>query len=181
MFDTQPTLTSATLTLRALAMTDFDGLYRAASDPETWAGHPASDRHEKAVFEPYFSSLLASRATLAIIDNTSGDIIGCSRYYTAPDRPGTIAIGYTFLDRAYWGGATNFALKTLMHDHAFATFPEIWFHIAPSNIRSQKATAKLGARFFEDAILDLGGGPAPWQVFRLSAADWQARQRHGPK
>ena len=133
------------------------------------------------MFEPYFSSLLASRATLAIIDNTSGDIIGCSRYYTAPDRPGTIAIGYTFLDRAYWGGATNFALKTLMHDHAFGTFPDIWFHIAPSNIRSQKATAKLGARFFEDAILDLGGGPAPWQVFRLSAADWQERQRHGPK
>ena len=125
------------------------------------------------MFCPYFDMLLASRATLVVIDIASGDIIGCSRYYTAPDRPGTISIGFTFLDQRYWGGTVNRAMKALMLAHAFAQFDAVWFHIDPTNIRSQKATMKLGARHAYDAELALGSAPAPWKIYRLDREDWQ--------
>jgi RimJ/RimL family protein N-acetyltransferase len=80
-----------------------------------------------------------------VIDSQTNKIIGCSRYYVSPNQPDSISIGFTFLHHRYWGGATNSELKRLMLNHAFECFAEVWFHIAPSNIRSRKATAKLGA------------------------------------
>lgn len=173
-FDVQPHLTSKALLLRPLVSDDFDGLYQAASDPVTWAGHPARDRHFKEVFQPYFQSLLSSGSALVVLDRTSRSIIGCSRYYTAPDRPGTISIGFTFLAPAYWGGEVNFELKRLMLDHAFTTYPDVWFHIDPTNIRSRKATMKLGAHAVHDAVLNLSAGPAEWKCYCLSRQDWQS-------
>ena len=171
-FDNQPALGGDTLDLRPLISADLEPLFEAASDPAIWAGHPAKNRHEREFFEPYFKLLLDRGGTLVVIDRTKGRMIGCSRYYTAPDRPGTISIGFTFLNTAYWGGATNFELKTLMLDHAFGCFEDVWFHIDPTNIRSQRATQKLGAVHDYDAILDLSGTAAPWQCYRLSRAAW---------
>ncbi len=108
-----------------------------------------------------------------MVDQASGKIIGCSRYYPAPDQPDSISIGFTFLNHAYWGGGVNFELKRLMLDHAFRTFPEVWLHIAPNNIRLQKATAKLGAEHVYDAVLNLSGSPAPSMCFRLSKEAWK--------
>ena len=173
MFDAQPRLTGPTLDLSPLQPADIDGLHAAASDPATWAGHPAKDRHRREVFEPYFHFLLEKGGTLTVRERASGRIIGCSRYYVAPDRPEGIAIGFTFLDQRCWGGATNFELKSLMLSHAFETYPEVWFHIAPTNVRSQRATAKLGAEHAYDAELDLSGTPMPWMCFRLTREAWE--------
>lgn len=176
-FDTQPRLIGKTLVLRPLLPQDFGDLYAAASDPETWAGHPAKDRYKLDVFQGYFDYLV-NNATLAITERETGKIIGCSRYYKAPDQPNDISIGFTFLNHAHWGGVTNFELKSLMLDHAFKTFQTVWFHIGPTNIRSQKATAKLGAIHVYDATLDLSGTPTEWACFSLSQQDWQkARDR----
>ncbi|WP_063997072.1 GNAT family N-acetyltransferase [Ensifer sp. Root127] len=171
-FDPQPALSGEAIFLRPLRPEDLEGLYSAASHPDVWAGHPATDRYKREKFEPYFALLLASETTLVAIDRQNDKIIGCSRYYVAPDMPDSISIGFTFLNKAYWGGGTNFDLKRLMLGHAFGTYPEVWFHIAPTNIRSQKATAKLGAAHVYDAILDLLGTPSPWMCFRLRQDDW---------
>ena len=172
MFDYQPMLAGPTLALRPLRVDDLDALHAAASDPATWAGHPTRDRHERAVFEPYFRFLLEQGGTLVVEESAAGRIIGCSRYYRAPDRPDAVSIGFTFLAPEFWGGAVNRELKRLMLGHAFESFPEVWFHIAPSNIRSQRATAKLGAEHVEDAVLDLAGTPAPWTCWRLTQDAW---------
>lgn len=172
-FDAQPELASGLLALRPLRATDFDDLFAAAGHPEVWAGHPVKDRYRRDVFETYFDFLLGTGSTLVVIDRASGKIIGCSRYYEAPDQPDSISIGFTFLNHAYWGGGVNFELKRLMLDHAFKTFPEVWFHIGPDNIRSQKATAKLGAEHAYDATLNLSGTPTLGMCFRLSRDAWQ--------
>src|SRR3712207_9291002 len=86
--------------------------------------------------------------------------------------PRSTLFPYTTLFRS-WGGGVNFELKRLMLDHAFRTFPEVWLHIAPDNIRSQKATAKLGAEHAYDATLNLSGSPAPYMCFRLSRDAWE--------
>jgi RimJ/RimL family protein N-acetyltransferase len=171
-FDPQPELVSSTLAVRPLRPEDFEGLYAAASHAEVWAGHPAKDRYKRETFQQYFEFLLERGGTVVVLDRASGQVIGCSRYYVAPDQPESVSIGFTFLNHAYWGGGTNYQLKCLMLDHAFKSYPEVWFHIAPTNIRSQKATAKLGAEHAYDATLDLSGSPSPWMCFRLSQDAW---------
>ncbi len=171
-FDPQPSLENHTLRLRPLTSQDREPLYTVARDPLIWAGHPARDRHQRTVFMPYLDMLLATGTTLAIIARATDKLIGCSRYYTAPQDPQGISIGYTFLGRDWWGGATNRALKTLMLDHAFTTVSHVWLHIDPTNIRSQRATAKLGARMISQGPLTLGGKTAEWQSWRIEAADW---------
>lgn len=170
--DMQPELAGETLFLRPLKADDFDGLYSAGSDPAVWAGHPAKDRYKEVVFREYFDSQLASGSALVFIERSTGKSIGCSRYYAAPDQPQGISIGFTFLNNSYWGGNANFEIKRLMLDHAFEKVDDVWFHIDPTNIRSQKATAKLGAVHAYDAVLNISGKPVNWMCFRLARDAW---------
>ncbi|MCX7557939.1 GNAT family N-acetyltransferase [Sulfitobacter sp. F26204] len=182
-FDPQPILRDPLLCLRPLNAADLEPLYAVANDPLLWAGHPATNRHERRVFTPYFDMLLASRTTLAATLADTGQIIGCSRYYTAPDHEKAVSIGYTFLGRNWWGGDTNFAMKRLMLDHAFACVETVWLHIDPANIRSQCATEKLGAVCAYSANIRLGGKDGFWQCWRLDRAVWaqtNARYRARP-
>ncbi len=179
LFDQQPRLSDDTLLLRPLAEADFEGLYLAASAPATWAGHPKHDRWQRDVFEDYFASLLDSGGCLVAIDSKPVDepdprIIGCSRYYSAPDQLNSVAIGFTFLDHHYWGGMWNRKMKALMLEHAFSAVDEVWLHIAPSNLRSQRAAEKIGAQFQYKALLAIAGEPAETLCYSISQSQWQA-------
>lgn len=172
-FDVQPELTGETLHVRPLVAADHEGLYRAASDPAVWAGHPAKDRHRREIFDPYFQFLLENRS-LVVEDRASSDIIGASRFYPlSPPDPDAIAIGYTFLATAYWGGVANRELKALMLGHAFAAVSNVWFHIAPDNVRSQKATAKLGAVFVREEVLEISRKSTRMLSYVLSRDVWE--------
>jgi RimJ/RimL family protein N-acetyltransferase len=176
-FDCQPALYGRTLTLNALSASDFEALFSAASDPLVWAGHPASDRYERQVFEKYFAARLASAKALAVIDIESGQIVGMSSYYTPPDQPESIAIGYTFLVRTKWGGDANRELKSLMLEHAFKVYDIVYFHVGPANLRSQKALLKIGAVHLYDAELNLSGAPALCKCYALTREQWIERVR----
>ncbi|MEM7750083.1 MAG: GNAT family N-acetyltransferase [Pseudomonadota bacterium] len=172
-FDINPTLDGDRLHLRPLQEGDRGALYAAASDPETWAQHPASNRHEREVFEPYFDYLLSSGGTLVAIAREEGLTIGCSRFYPVPDHPGEFGIGFTFLARSHWGGSWNKEMKSLMVAHALKHFQRVWFHIAPNNQRSQIATTRLGAKFAYDAELQVGLSPAMTKCYTLTKEDWE--------
>ena len=134
--DLNPTLSDGSLRLRPLVAGDLPALSLAASNPQIWAGHPSKNRYESEIFADYFAFLLASGGTLAIFD---GDrMIGCSRFYIPAEYPDQLSIGFTFIHCDYWGGDTNRAIKKLMLGHAFDTADAVWFHIDPTNIRSQK-------------------------------------------
>jgi RimJ/RimL family protein N-acetyltransferase len=60
-----------------------------------------------------------------------------------------------------------------MLDHAFETFDEIWLHIAPSNIRSQKAAKKIGAEYAYTANLAVAGDATETLCYRISKTVWQ--------
>ncbi|MFJ4348726.1 GNAT family N-acetyltransferase [Pseudomonas sp. NPDC089401] len=172
-FNCQPVLSGNTLRLEPLAQSHFEAMLEAAGDPKIWEGHPSRDRFERAVFEPYFASLLATGKALAVIDVQQGRVIGGSSYYTPPDQPDSIAIGFTFLVRAHWGGDSNRELKRLMVEHAFKRYDRVFFHIAPTNIRSQKATMKLGAEHLYDAELNLSNAAKLWKCYALTRAKWE--------
>lgn len=100
-------------------------------------------------------------------------MIGGSSYYTPPDHCDSIAIGFTFLVREHWGGRSNRELKCLMVEHAFKRYDRVFFHIAPTNIRSQKATMKLGAEHLYDAELNLSNAAKLWKCYALTRCQWQ--------
>ena len=148
-FDLQPTLTGRLVELRPLRVEDFDALFRAASDPLIWAQHPESDRYKRQVFEKYFAGALESKGAFVITDRQSGRIIGSSRYCNFDPVGNQIEVGWTFLEREFWGGDYNRELKSLMLGHAFQFVERVVFVVGENNIRSQKALSKIGARFWK--------------------------------
>jgi RimJ/RimL family protein N-acetyltransferase len=166
--DLQPTLKGAALELHPLAPADLDALYAAASDPLVWEQHPNSDRWKREVFERFFAGALASRGALAILDSKTGAVIGSSRYYDWDASAREVAIGFTFMARAYWGGAFNRELKSLMLDHAFGSCDAVVFHVWENNLRSRKAMEKIGGVLAgrEERVVD--GKPVVSVVYRIA-------------
>jgi N-acetyltransferase len=148
-FDLQPTLQGSLIELRPLAPADFKPLFAAASDPLIWAQHPASDRYQRSVFQRYFDGAIDSGGAFAIIERKSGRIIGSSRYCHLDETAGEVEIGWTFLERAFWGGTYNKELKSLMLENAFRFLDRVVFVVGEDNLRSQKALEKIGARFLK--------------------------------
>ncbi len=142
--DLQPVLTGETIKLRPTQPEDWDGLLAVASDRLIWEVHPAHDRWQEPVFRTYFDEALASGGGMTIFDRTTGKIIGASRYSTERAGPGEVEIGWTFLARERWGGATNRELKTLMLTHAFRSFNRVIFVVGEDNVRSRRAMEKIG-------------------------------------
>jgi GNAT acetyltransferase-like protein len=78
------------------------------------------------------------------VDRKTGRLIGSSRYYGHEPEIGEIEIGWTFLARSHWGGATNREVKRLMLDHAFTFVDTVIFWVGEENWRSQGAMTKIG-------------------------------------
>lgn len=161
--DRQPTLAGATLRVRPLVESDREALFSVASDPLIWEQHP-SRRYERAEFDSFFDDSLRSGGAV-LIEDLEGHAIGSSRFQLL-DEPASVAIGWTFLARTHWGGATNGEVKDLMLDHAFTAVDRVRFHIAPDNVRSQRAVEKLGASRMAETL------PNGNAVYELMRADW---------
>lgn len=156
-FDLQPRLKGKLIEVRPLAPEDFDTLFAAASDPLIWEQHPEPERYTRPVFQKFFDGAIHSRGGLAVVERKSGRIIGSSRYLNLKPKSTSevseIEIGFTFLERAYWGGEYNGELKRLMVAHALKFVERVVFVVGERNLRSQKALEKIGARFLRKADL----------------------------
>jgi len=150
-FDLQPRLRGNLIEVRPLTRDDFDALFAAASDPLIWAQHPENDRYKKEVFQRFFDGAIDSKGAFAIIERKSGRIIGSSRYCNLNPVEREVEVGWTFLERAFWGGSYNRQLKSLMLGHAFRFVDRVVFVVGEKNVRSQKALRKIGARFLKKA------------------------------
>ena len=144
VLDLQPNLTGELIQLRPLTPDDWDDLFVVASDPLIWEQHPESDRYKEDVFKVFFKEALESGGAFVIIDKRSQRMIGSTRFYGYDAEKSEIEIGWTFLARKYWGGRYNRELKQLMLDHAFKFVENVIFYVGENNIRSQKATEKIG-------------------------------------
>ena len=165
-FDLQPTLTGNLIELRPLVQEDFDAVFAAASDPLIWEQHPENDRYKKEVFQRFFDGAIDSKGAFAIIERKSGRIIGSSRFCNLNPVEREVEVGWTFLERAFWGGQYNRELKSLMLDHAFRFVDRVLFVVGEKNVRSQRALQKIGARFLKKAQLPAPDGTvAPNLIF----------------
>ena len=144
-FDGQPVLLGELLELRPLRPDDFDALFAIASDPLIWEQHPASNRHEPAVFRAFFAEAIASGGALIALEPATGRVIGSSRFHGYDAARCEVEIGWTFLGRTHWGGRYNGEMKRLMLDHAFRSVTSVIFVVGVHNLRSQRAVEKIGA------------------------------------
>ena len=143
--DFQPNLKGELIELRPLRPEDWHDLFAVASDPLIWEQHPESDRYKEDVFKAFFREAMECGGAFVIIDKKTQQIIGSTRFHGYDPEKSEIEIGWTFLARRYWGGRYSRELKQLMLAHAFKFVENIVFYVGESNIRSQKATEKIGA------------------------------------
>ncbi len=175
--DRQPVLEGERLLLRPLCADDWDALYTVASDPKVWELHPAHDRWQEPVFRAYFADAMAQGGALAVIDKQSGKIIGSSRMqaYDSADG-GSVEIGWTFLGRDHWGGATNREMKRLMLAHALQYVERVDFRVGETNLRSRGAMEKIGGRLSErdGGVVETASGPARHVVYEITREGFAA-------
>lgn len=178
--DLQPTLTGNLIEVRPLREDDFAALFEAASDPLIWEQHPESDRYKKEVFQRFFDTAVESQGAFVVIDRKSGRMIGSSRYWNLKPEKSEIEIGWTFLKRAFWGGAYNGELKALMLKHAFRFVENVLLIVGENNLRSQKAVQKIGGKYLRHEERPGSNGRMGRNVvFVVTRDDFQRRQHEG--
>jgi len=178
--DRQPVLEGERLLLRPLTPGDWEALFAIASDREIWAGHPAHDRWQESVFREFFADALAKGGALAILDKpplSSGDgatgrLIGSSRFQDYdPAGEGSVEIGWSFLDRSYWGRGYNAEFKRLMLEHAFRFVGRVIFRVGAENVISRGAMKNIGGRLTgETFFVERGGRPVEHVVYEITRA-----------
>ena len=146
----QPTLESELVFIRPLMESDRNALCEAANDPLIWEQHPCK-RNEPEEFAKFFKESMEPGGALAILDSSSGKIIGSSRFKLIPKFFNGVEIGWTFLSRDYWGGRYNGDVKGLMIGNAFHFVDHVVLFVAENNIRSQKAAEKIGGRKIDES------------------------------
>ena len=169
--DRQPVLEGERLTLRPLRDSDWDALYAVASDRALWAVHPSHDRWQEPVFRAFFDDAMAKGGALAIVDRSTGAVIGSSRFQFCdrPEEDGALEIGWSFLARACWGKGYNAEFKRLMLAHAFRFVDRVVFRVGADNVISRKAMANIGGRLTGDSYVEeRAGRPVEHVVFEIT-------------
>jgi RimJ/RimL family protein N-acetyltransferase len=164
LFNLQPHLKGELIELRPLRRDDWDELFTVASDPLIWEQHPESDRYKEDVFKIFFEDALRSGGAFVVVDTKTQQIIGSTRFHGYDPEKSEIEIGWTFLARKYWGGRYNREMKQLLLAHAFKFVENVVFFVGENNIRSQKATEKIGAVKSGTAKKVYGNRPASLNV-----------------
>jgi RimJ/RimL family protein N-acetyltransferase len=156
--------------LRPLRPDDWDALYAVASDPLVWELHPAHDRWQEPVFREFFANALAGGGALVAIDRATGAVIGSSRFQGFErEDGGSVEIGWTFLARSHWGGATNREMKRLMLEHALRFVERVDFRVGETNVRSRRAMEKIGGRLSErDEVIEMGGREVRHVIYEIT-------------
>ena len=151
------TLTDHRVRLEPLGLQHEDGLKRAAADGELWTLRVTSVP-EPADTRGYIERALQGRAeghrfAFAVLDATSGEVIGSSSYHDIVAAVERLEIGYTWYARSRQRTHVNASAKLLLMQHAFETLGArlVGWRTDNFNFASQRAIERLGAR--RDGVL----------------------------
>ena len=130
---------------------------------------------------PFIDASAVGARAFVVIDRKTGKIIGSSRYCDLKPEESQVEVGYTFLERTFWGGAYNREMKQLMLDHAFKFVKRVVFLVGDTNFRSQKAIEGIGAK--RDGVLRhhqarRDGTVRDSVMFSILKEEWRDVRRH---
>lgn len=170
----QPSLKNKLVMAVPLKPSHFDVLFAAAADPLIWEQHPNKNRWQLPDFQNYFKGAITSGGALLVMDASTNEIIGCSRFYDYDAAANNICIGYTFFKRSHWGSGYNYALKQLMLHHIFQFVNAVHFFIGAFNKRSQISIERFGAtKMREEETAYYGEIPKLDYVYEITKQKWE--------
>ena len=143
------TLSLNGIRLEPLGLQHEAGLCQAAADGELWKLAVTSVPEPDDTADYIRLALNTSnRLAFAVIDESSGEVIGSTSYHDILVNVGRLEIGYTWYAQSRWRSAVNTTCKYLLLCHAFDTLgaETVGWRTDNLNFRSQQAIERLGAK-----------------------------------
>jgi len=151
------TLRARGVSLVPLAMAHEEGLRAAAADGELWNIRVTSVPEPKDT-RKYIEDALAMREAghrfpFAVIEDSSGKVIGSSSYHDIVPAIQRLEIGYTWYAKSHQRSHVNSTCKLLLMSHAFETLGchVVGWRTDNFNFASIAAIERLGAK--KDGVL----------------------------
>ena len=181
------TLTGTHASVEPLGREHEEALQRAVADGELWRlWYTTVPPPEK--MSQYIAIALDMRERLdampfVIREKSSGEIVGCTRYFNVDATNRRLEIGHTWYSKRVQRGPINTECKLLLLTHAFeklqciaVEFRTHWFNHA-----SRTAIERLGAK--QDGVLrnhqvSADGSKRDTVVFSIIDGEWPAVKRH---
>ncbi|HVS54750.1 MAG TPA: GNAT family protein [Casimicrobiaceae bacterium] len=181
------TLTGTHASVEPLGREHEEALQRAVADGELWRlWYTTVPPPEK--MGQYIAIALDMRERLdampfVIREKSSGEIVGCTRYFNVDATNRRLEIGHTWYSKRVQRGPINTECKLLLLTHAFeklqciaVEFRTHWFNHA-----SRTAIERLGAK--QDGVLrnhqvSADGSKRDTVVFSIIDGEWPAVKRH---
>jgi RimJ/RimL family protein N-acetyltransferase/nitroimidazol reductase NimA-like FMN-containing flavoprotein (pyridoxamine 5'-phosphate oxidase superfamily) len=139
--------------LEPLDLSHVDGLYAATADAEVWRHLNVRQPHDRDELAAIVADALRAagrgeRVPWVQRCAATGEVVGSTSYYEVDEASRSVAIGYTYLGRAWWRTGVNTEAKLLLLTRAFdevGAVRVVW-HTDLRNERSQRAIERLGGR-----------------------------------
>ena len=146
-------LKGATVNLLPLEKEHFEELYSAASDKELWNLIPL-EGWKKEVFNEVYKRALTDRELgrqypFVIFHKEKQKLIGSTRFFEIYPADRKLEIGWTWIEKEFWGTTVNFECKLLLMTFCFEVLKtnRVQLKTKDNNFRSRKAIEKIGGVF----------------------------------
>ena len=146
------TLSGRGILLEPLALKHEAGLRSAAADGELWklrvTSVPEPEQTGKYIEDALAMREAGTRFAFAVIEATTGSVLGCSSYHDIIAAVRRVEIGWTWYARRCQRTHVNSVAKLLLLTHAFETLgcQVVGWRTDNFNFASQAAIERLGAK-----------------------------------
>jgi N-acetyltransferase len=181
------TLSLRGLRLEPLALAHEEGLRQAAADGALWTLRVTSVPEPENI-RAYIETALKMRDTgdrlaFAVIDESSGQVLGSSSYHDILPAVKRVEIGYSWYAQSRQRSHVNSVCKLMLMAHAFDTLGchVVGWRTDNFNFASQRAIERLGAR--KDGVirgnaLRRDGTIRDTVMYSLRAGEWPEVRAH---
>jgi N-acetyltransferase len=180
-FVTPVTLTDRGIRLEPLSLTHEQGLRAAAADGELWnirvTSVPEPENTKKYIEDALKMREEGNRFAFAVIEESTGRVLGSSSYHDILPAVKRVEIGYTWYAQSMQRSHVNSTCKLLLMAHAFEALQckTVGWRTDNFNFKSQAAIERLGAR--KDGIirghaLRRDGTVRDTVMYSMTAGEW---------
>lgn len=173
--------------LLPMSMDHATGLAAAVTDGKLWrlrvTSAPEPDNAVDYIQNALNGQKLGHMLPFVVTDESSGKIIGSSRYHDILPQVARLEIGYTWYAKSYQRSFVNTACKLLLLTHAFETLGAkvVAWRTDNYNFASQRAIERLGARLdgtIRGNALRRDGTIRDTVMYSLSTGEWPDVKAH---
>ena len=177
------TLTGRVVRLEPMTIEHVEELILVGLEPELWRLQSSPIQTEDDMRDYVLNALDLQRQGAAlpftIVDQTTGKIIGSTRYFDIATEHRRLEIGATWLNSAYQRTGANTEAKLLLLTHAFEILGAIRVVLKTEvlNTRSRRAIERIGAiqeGIFRKHLIATSGRVRDMVYYAIIDDDWPA-------